>query len=174
MYFKNSKNRGALISINQMQLSDTNALKNALTDLNATTAEYGLVLTVKQVNRLSDAVQRALRESDRIEIGAGIMPILAAEFSTSIFVTRENYAPLLEELIYIFFQVKTAVCDRITDKDLVRLIKDYYENKAFGSVEIMRERDIDLLIKFIETEMGSGDAPDGDTYDSDCYTDERT
>lgn len=173
MYFKNTKNKNSLININHMQMSDPLALKNALTELNATTSEYGLVLTVKQVNRLSDAVQRALRESGRIEIGAGIMPVLAAEFCTSIFVNQENYAALLEELIYIFFQVKTAVCDRITDKDLVRLLKDYYENKAFGSVEIIRERDIDLLVKYIEMEMGFETSTDGDVYESDCYTDER-
>ncbi len=173
MYFKNAKNKSALININQMQMSDTLALKNALTELNAIISEYGLVLTVKQVNRLSDAVQKALRESDRIEIGAGIMPVLAAEFCTSIFVNKENYAALLEELVYIFFQVKTAVCDRITDKDLVRLLKDYYENKAFGSVEIIRERDIDLLVKYIEMEMGFETSTVGDVYESDCYTDER-
>ncbi len=174
MYLKNAKNNNSLININQIQLSDTNALKDALAELNGRTSEYGLVLTVKQVNRLADAVQRALRESDRVEIGTGIMPILADEFSASIFVTQENYAALLEELVYIFFQVKTAVCDRISDKDLVRLLRDYYENKAMGSVDIMRDRDVDLLIKYIETEQGSGDFCEGDVYESESYTDERT
>lgn len=173
MYFKNKK-KNSLISINQMQVSDPAALKNALIELNSMTREYGLFLTVKQVNRLAEAVQRALRESDRIEIGAGIMPVLAEEFSTSVFVNRENYAQLLEELVFIFFHVKTAVCDRISDRELVRILRDYYENKALGSVEIMRERDIDLLIKYIETENGYGMSRDGDTYDSESYTDERT
>lgn len=174
MYFKKSKKNNSLINLNQMQLSDTTAMKDALAELNGRTAEYGLVLTVKQVNRLSDSVHRALRESDRVEIGEGILPVLAEEFSTSPFVTSENYAPLLEELVYIFFQVKTAVCDSVSDKDLVRLLRDFYENKAMGSVELLRDRDVDLLVKFIETEQGSADSSSGDSYDSESYTDERT
>lgn len=173
MYFKNKNKNTSLINISQMQMSDPTALKDALIELNSETSEYGLVLTVKQVNKLADCVQKALRESDRVEIGAGIMPILAAEFCTSVFVTRENYASVLEELIYVFFQVKTAVCDRISDRDLVRLLKDYYENKAFGSVEIMRERDIDRLIKYIEMEMDSDSSAIADVYESDGYADER-
>ena len=158
MYYGNPNRNTSLININKMQLSDPSALKQALTE---------------QINRLSDAVSRALRESDRIEIGAGIMPVLAAEFCTSVFITAENYATVLEELIFIFFQVKTAVCDRIADRELVRLLKDYYENKAYGSVEIMREKDIDLLIKYIEMEMGSDTSRAGDVYESDDYADER-
>lgn len=174
MYFKRNQKNNSLISINQIQLSDTNALKESLAELNSRTNEYGVVLTVKQVNRLADAVRGALRESDRVEIGAGILPVLADEFSRSIFVDQENYASLLEELVYIFFQVKTAVCDRISDKDLVRLLRDYYENKAMGSVEIMRERDIDLLVKYVEIELGQNDASVGDVYETESYTDERT
>ena len=174
MHFNNSNNRNSLININQIKTSDTAALKNALLELNGTTAEYGLFLTVKQINKLSDAVTKALRESDRIEFGAGILPVIAEEFSTSVFVTRENYAELLENLVYIFFQVKTAVCDTVADKDLVRLLKDYYENKAMGSVEVIGERDIDLLVKYIEMEQGTSGVATGDTYDSENYTDERT
>ncbi|MBE6642191.1 MAG: hypothetical protein IJN17_06065 [Clostridia bacterium] len=174
MHFKNSNDRNSLININQIKLSDSNALKNALVELNGTTAEYGLFLTVKQINRLSDAVGKALRESDRIEIGSGILPVIAEEFCTSVFVTRENYAQLLEDLIYIFFQVKTAVCDRVSDKDLVRLLKDYYENKAMGSAEVIGERDIDLLVKYIEMEKGILGDSLADAYDSESYTDERT
>ena len=174
MYFKKSKKNNSLINLNQMQLSDTTAMKDALAELNGRTAEYGLVLTVKPVNRLADSVHRALRDSDRVEIGEGILPVLAEEFSTSPFVTSENYAPLLEELVYIFFQVKTAVSDSVSDKHLVRLLRDFYENKAMGSVELLRDRDVDLLVKFIETEQGSADSSSGDSYDSESYTDERT
>ena len=155
-----------------MPVSDSNALKTALTELNGSISEYGLFLTVKQINKLSDAVRNALIESGRIEIGAGILPVLAAEFCASVFVTPENYADLLCELVYIFFQVKTAVCDKVSDRDLVRLLKDYYENKAYGSVEIMRERDIDLLVNYIGLEIGDVTSPNG-AYDSDGYADER-
>lgn len=173
MYFKKNRNNYSLISINQMPVSNTSALKEALTELNGSISEYGLFLTVKQINKLSDAVRNALIESGRIEIGAGIMPILAMEFCASVFVTPENYAELLAELVYIFFQVKTAVCDRVSDRDLVRLLKDYYENKAYGNVEIMRDRDIDLLINYIGLEMGDVIMPSGGAYDSDGYADER-
>ena len=47
MYFKKNQRNNSLININQIQLSDTNALKEALAELNGRTNEYGVVLTVK-------------------------------------------------------------------------------------------------------------------------------
>ena len=158
MYLKKRNRNNSIINISSFPVSDSKAVKNALTELNGVISEYGLFLSVKQVNELAFAVQKSLRESDRIEIGSGIMPVIAEEFSSSVFINQENYVSVLEEIISIFFKVKTAVCDNISDKNLVRLIKDYYENKAFGSVELMSERDIDNLIKFIETENGTLDA----------------
>lgn len=171
MYLNKKKNY-SLININQFPVSDSKAVKEGLIRVNGITNEYGLVLTVKEVNRLSEAVSGALRESGRIEIGEGIMPVLAEEFSSSVFVNIDNYAEVLEELVYVFFNVKTALCDKIADRELVRILKDFYENKAYGSVEIMRDKDIDILVKYIETEMGSQSSA-GDVYDSDSYTDER-
>jgi len=173
MYRNERKKYNSLINISNVRLSDPVALKQKLTELNGVTQDYGLFLTVKQINRLSDCVQQALRDSDRVEIGAGILPVLALEFSSSVFVTPENYASMLEEMINVFFQVKTAVFDRVTDRDLIRLLKDYYENKAMGSVEFVRDRDIERLIKYIEMEIGSGSSNLTDVYESDGYTDER-
>lgn len=173
MYLKPRNKENSLINISQYPVSDTVALKNALTDLNSRTVEYGLVLTVKQINTLSRTVQDALRESGRIEIGSGILPVLAEEFCTSVFVNQDNYASLLGDLIHIFFSVKTAVCDAVPDRDLLRLLKDYYENKALGSIELLRDKDIDLLVKYIEMEYGQNTSTEGDVYESDGYTDER-
>ena len=53
------------------------------------------------------------------------------------------------------------------------MLKDFYENKALGSVELMRDKDIDLLVKYIEMENGQNDGTEGDVYESDGYTDER-
>ncbi len=174
MYLKKRNRNNSIINISSFPVSDSQAVKNALTELNGVISEYGLFLSVKQVNELAFAVQKALRESNRIEIGSGIMPVIAEEFSNSVFINQENYVSVLKEIISLFFKVKTAVCDSISDKNLVRLIKDYYENKAFGSVELMSEKDIDILIKFIETENGTLDARVADVYDSEGYTDERS
>ena len=174
MYLRRKNNSNSIINISQFPVSDTVALKNALVDLNSTTVEYGLVLTVKQINNLCIAVQNALRESDRIEIGSGILPIIAEEFCASIFINQDNYASVLEDLIHIFFRVKTAVCDTISDRDLIRLLKDYYENKTYGSVELMKDRDVDLLVKYIETEHSQQSAGLADVYESEGYIDERT
>ena len=173
MYLTRKTRENSLINISQFPVCDTLAQKNALIELNSTTVEYGLVLTVKQINSLTKAVQNALKESGRIELGSGIIPILAEEFCASVFINQENYATVLEELIYIFFQVKTAVCDSIADRELLRLLKDFYENKALGSIEVMRERDIDLLVKYIESENSQRDVANADVYESEEYTDER-
>lgn len=175
MYLSRRKNNASLINISQVVTSDPVALKESLTELNSTTVEYGLVLTVKQINRLTTAVQKALKDSDRIEFGAGVMPILAAEFCASVFITPENYANALEALIQVFFQVKTAVCDRISDKNLIRILKDYFENSCMGSIDVLRDRDIDILIKYIEMELDGGTSEEiNEVFESDGYTDERS
>ena len=101
MYLTRKTRENSLINISQFPVCDTLAQKNALIELNSTTVEYGLVLTVKQINSLTKAVQNALKESGRIELGSGIIPILAEEFCASVFINQENYATVLEELIYI-------------------------------------------------------------------------
>ena len=62
MYLSRRKNNASLINISQVVTSDPVALKEALTELNSTTLQYGLVLTVKQINKLTTAVQKALKE----------------------------------------------------------------------------------------------------------------
>ncbi len=174
MYFKNKKTNNSLININKMPVSNSSALKNALFELNSYSSEYGLALTGKQINRLAEATKHALYESGRIEIGSGILPVIASEFCTSPFITGNNYATVLEDLIHIFFQVKSALCDRISDRDLIRLLRDYYENKCYGNPEFLRDRDIDLLTQYAESEMGIFENREGDVYESEGYTDERT
>ncbi len=174
MNIRQRKNKNSLINISQYPVCDSVALKNALTELNSTTASYGLFLTVHLINDLCNAVQKSLIESERIEIGSGVLPLIASEFCSSVFIRQDNYANVLEDVINIFFKVKTAVCDTISDKNLIRLLKDYYENKAYGSVELMREKDIDILVKYIEMEYGQKMNASADVYESDGYIDERT
>lgn len=143
----------SLITVNNIPLSDPVLLKNALIDLNGFLSEYGLALTDKQIKRLSDARVKALRASGRIELGEGIVPVLVREFSSCLFVNENNFADVIEKLTYIFFEVKTAVCDRISDKDLVRLMKDFYENRYFGFAGNFGERDVDVLVRLIELEL---------------------
>lgn len=174
MYLKRKNTQNSLINISQFPVSDTRAVKEALTVLNGRSVDYGLVLTVKQINVLCDSLKKALIESDRIELGSGVLPILAEELCSSALITQENYASVLEEMIHIFFKVKTAVCDKVSDRDLVRILKDFFENKSFGSIELMRDRDIDIIARYIETENLQMEASEIDVYESDGYIDERT
>ena len=143
----------SLIGVNQLSNSDPVSLKNALVSLNSDLDSYGLYITDRQIKRISDARSRALRDSGRVELGSGIVPVIAKEFSSCVFVNEKNFADVIEKLTYIFFAVKTASCDRISDKNLIRLMKDFYENRYFGFAGNFGERDVDILVELAEIEL---------------------
>ena len=173
MYFKKKNQSNSLISISNIQLSDRAALKEALIKLNDETAGRGLFLSEKNINKLSDAVQSALKESDRIEIGMGIMPALAREFSNAFFVDKDNYVFVLERLIHVFFHIKTATCDKIPDREIVRLMRDYFDNKGMSGNWSYADEDTDNILKFIEMETGKLTSTPFDVFEADGYIDER-
>lgn len=167
------------VNIYQIIPSNNTAIRNALTDLNYRTGQYGLVLTDKEIDKVVSARSKALRDNGRIEFGVGILPVIAEEICSSLFVNRKNYADVICYLVDVFFAVKTAVCDGIADRDLIRLMKDYYENREQLSYGEGRERDIELLVRYAEMETGKEKPGDikrimqENVYESEGYTDER-
>ena len=69
----------------------------------ATLQQRGIILSPAEQAALAAAQTKALRDSGRVEFGAGILPALAKAFANSPYITQENAAALLEELQAAFY-----------------------------------------------------------------------
>ena len=137
----------------QIDFLNNNALKTIqnrdlclqILELNETTAEYGVVLSERDAADLVQTRNKSLRDNDRIEMGIGVLPNIIEKFSRSSFVNQSNYAETLNDLLDLFYYIKSESRDEISDNDLVDRLYNDYENKYFGSMDLMNGRVFDLL-----------------------------
>lgn len=76
---------------------------------NAVTERFGLTLTPEQCGRLLERRALALRETERIEPGEGILPKLAVALYDSPCVGPENWEEALGGLTELFYHFKGRV-----------------------------------------------------------------
>lgn len=145
-----------------------------LLELNDDTIQKGLLLSETDAKELIDTRNKSLSDYNRIEIGIGVLPKIIEKFSESTFIHQSNYTEILNELVDIFYYIKTEVRDKIRDNDLIDLMWDYFENKCFGSIELMAGRELEILIKYIHGGRTSYILDHNDDYNiSDCDPDDE-
>ena len=102
---------------------------------NAVTERFGLTLTPEQCGRLLERRVEALRETERIEPGEGILPKLAVALCDSPCVGPENWEEALGGLTELFYHFKGACGEHLGDDELlaallVRQIALYTANES--------------------------------------------
>jgi hypothetical protein len=81
---------------------------NEVVRCNDYTERFGLVLTQAQAIELVETRSYALRVTERIEFGGGVIDKIIKEFCDSFYISKHNYAETLHELIEIFYHYKKA------------------------------------------------------------------
>ena len=71
-----------------MQLEQEKKQLACLLDCNSKTAAYGLALTEADAKQLLSERKTALRQQERLEFGAGILPALIDAFCDSAYITQ--------------------------------------------------------------------------------------
>lgn len=104
---------------------------------NAQTARFGLTLTEAEIAALAAGRSKALRDAGRIELGEGILPVLAETFCDSPYLQPLEYAGTLQTLQEAFYRFKTESQDRWTDEELLALLRRAYDGRAGGDVEYL-------------------------------------
>lgn len=118
---------------------------NEIITCNDFTAEYGLVLTLEQAAELAEARFASLLANGRIEFGGGVIHKIIKEFCDSPYITRYNYAETLHELLKLFYFYKNETLDLLSDDDLIKFMKDSFNNTCCGSIELLAERELDKM-----------------------------
>ena len=108
-----------------------------LQNCNERTARFGLMLTGAEISMLAAAREDALRDTGRVEFGSGILGKLAERFCDSPFLTRENWADTLAELQDDFYYFKNESSDRLSDDELIEIMKKVFDGPAQGSLDYL-------------------------------------
>ena len=108
----------------------------ALAEANRQTARYGLTLTPEQMTALAESRTRALLDTGRVELGAGILPRLVETFCDSPHLHQTEYAVTLEALQTVFYRCKNEAGDLTPDEDILRLLRRAFD-RAGGSTDYL-------------------------------------
>lgn len=140
------------MSFDLMIFADSLVRKQAVSEilqLNEMTRQYALTLTEQHAIELVEARSRSLINTGRIEFGGGVIDKIIKEFCDSPYITQENYAETLNELIEVFYYYKNETIDLIADDKLIKNMKICFDGNCKGSLELLKNRELDKIARQI-------------------------
>ena len=99
--------------------------------------KYGLTLTEQQALALVQTRTDALKNNKRIELNGGIVDKLVLAFCNSPYVEKDTFEDTLHELIHLFYDLKNNTWDTISDDELIRFMKNAFNNRCHGTLELL-------------------------------------
>ncbi len=126
-------------------LASQATVQSQILSLNKKSEQYGLSLSPADASALIQTRAEALTANGRIEIGSATIGKFIDAFCTSAFLNQSDYATTLHELLELFYYVKNEALDQISDDELIAFMKDCYENRCGGSLELLAGRELEKL-----------------------------
>jgi hypothetical protein len=111
------------------------------------TEQFGLLLTQAQAIELVETRSLSLRDNGRIEFGGGVIDKIIKEFCDSPYISMQNYAATLHELIETFYYYKNETLDLISDDDLIKFMKSAFDGVCQGSIDLLSGRELYQLAR---------------------------
>lgn len=140
------------MSFNLMLLDNSYMEKQAVSEImlcNEAIEEYALVITEDQAMELVETRSYALKNLGRIEFGGGTIEKLILGFAESPYISQHRYAEFVEELIEIFYYYKNETLDLMSDDDLIRYMKKYFDGVCKGSLEQLKYGELNRMARNI-------------------------
>jgi|GEM_PF-1347518 len=135
------------------QLSKKEQVNNVL-ECNNRSLDFGLALTQKQVEQIVETRDQALQTNQRIEFQSTIIEDIIEEFMDSQFITKYNYAEIIEGLIEIFYYYKDATEEyNLSDEEIIHYLKVAYDGVCQGSLDSLYEEQLSKLIDSISQNL---------------------
>ncbi len=114
---------------NQIKIEKTKIL-----NCNKFLKDYGLSLSQKDVEQIIEKRIETLKQTKRIELGEWAIEKIIKEFCDSAYISQENFVSTLYELIDIFYYYKNETNDLISDDELIKFMRKYYDELANGDL----------------------------------------
>lgn len=132
-----------------------------LRECNDLTIKYGLSLSEKQIYDLTERRFAALKDTGRIEFGQGVLKKIVTEFCDSPYIMQDIYVDTILELQDLFYYFKNESMDRISDDELIAIMKSYFDGICQGSLDYLSGSTLEDLCR--NTRYGY-EADDTDKY----------
>ncbi len=133
------------------------------------TERFGLSLTQTQAIELVETRSLSLRDNGRIEFGGGVIDKIIKEFCDSPYISMQNYAETLHELVEIFYYHKNETLDLISDDDLIKFMKSTFDGVCQGSLDLLSGRELYRLARNLRFGLPSDYSEDDVSEDDDEY-----
>lgn len=116
---------------------------------NQITEKYGLTLTRAQVGQILERRSVALKSYGRVELGGGMISKLIEVFCDSPYLNEQNYESTIEELVETFYYFKNEALDLLSDDELLRLMREYFDDYCGGSLELLQQSALEQFTRHI-------------------------
>lgn len=133
----------SLFSVNM--LANQAAAEAEIVSLNDKTEQYGLTLTPQDAAALMQTRAEVLSANGRVEVGSGTIGKIIDAFCDSDFINQRDYVGIMHELLELFYYAKNESLNLISDDELIEFMKDCFENRCMGSLELLKGREIEKL-----------------------------
>ena len=155
---------GLLLRPQALQLEP---VEQDLADCNKALAPYGLSLTPEQMKGLVERRFEALRETQRVEFGRGIIPELITAFASSPYLEQDSCDATFAELQDIFYRLKEEGGEQVPDTELIDALRYLFDHEAQGAIEVLETLPAERLLEAVEEARKGGDAewPEADAYE---------
>ncbi|MCH3971826.1 MAG: DUF6323 family protein [Oscillospiraceae bacterium] len=137
-------------SLEQIQKTKT---EQELAQCNDVTRMFGLSLSAGQIQVLAQKRFQSLKDTDRVEFGEGVLKKLVYAFCDSPYLSQDSYAQALADLQDLFYSLKNACADRLSDDELIEKMASVFNGRARGSLQYLT----DLLLEELNAAEGQGE-----------------
>lgn len=113
---------------------------SSLLSLNDTTSNYGITITADGAAAIIQNRDKALFNTGRIEFGTSVTEKIVNVFCSSPYVNNDNFAETVSDLTEIFFYYKSEMLEKLSDDELISLMKDEFDGRCEGSTELLASK----------------------------------
>ena len=109
----------------------------------------GLLLTRKEVLQLCEKRNAVLVQCERLELNGSIMDQLIDAFMDCPYITRDEFADVMEEVIEVFYAMKNVCLDLIDDQTMMRYMRKQLD-ESHGVLVMMSDAVNEYCRKTVE------------------------
>ncbi|GKU24150.1 DUF6323 family protein [Clostridium folliculivorans] len=114
--------------------------------INEETLEYGLKLSENDIKAILETRNNALSSNGRVEFGGGLVKKIITAFCDSPFIHQQNYVESITDLVDAFYYFKNETLEEISDDDLIEFMKECFNDKCQGDLDLLRYRYLYQLV----------------------------
>ena len=110
-------------------------ISGQLMALNDEIAENGIVLSEADCKDIAEFRHEVLLDTERVDVGLGIVGRIVKEFSESGYVDQRNFRQVVEDLLECFYTLKNETEDKATDDQVMEFLHYLFEQEVGGDTE---------------------------------------